>query len=234
MENEMSLLTRLKLACFLSIFASQPVFGQRWEAGAGASALFLTDGDLAANAPEVFVRRHQSPRLALTLTLNTLSARQEDASMLILASQWYNRTRHHAEISARYAFLTDRRQDLGVAVGVSAGYRDEVRFREAYYPAYFAGQSEGADRLVEICSATPACVFRRYDIETTSGLGDGPFVGIGTHRTSVVAGPSLELEYGVRLGPVRAAAHAGARLYVAGPPKADLTWQTGLRIGTRF
>lgn len=232
--RHLALPVRRLILCSLALLASSPVVAQRWEVGAGASSLLLTDGDVTASAPELYARYHTTSRLAYSVAVNTLATRETDREMLIYAGRWYDRTRVHGEAGVRYAFLTDKRQDLGAAAGLSVGYRDEITYVEAYYPAFFEGRPGVLDDLLRECEALPDCVSRRYEIRADQGVGTGPFVGFARHRKGLAGGAYAELEYGIRVGPVRAALHGGLRYYRIGPPQHDMSWQGGVRVGARF
>lgn len=223
---------RLLLVGVISIcFASHPALAQRWEAGAGASAMFLTSGDAVLKGGEFYVRHHLRPRLHLTASLSRLGGSDTSRKSLVEGNSWYDRHRYHVDASFGYAFLRSTNQSLALHIAPSIRYRDDLRSFRRYYPIAFLEDPTQLDQVEAQCAHTKGCVSRRFEVLPSESPYSGTGLVLANHSQHTEVGGMMEIEYGFIYRRLTTRAGAGIRSYT-GPE--SFTWHAGVRLGVAF
>jgi len=217
----------------LASLASHPALGQRWEAGAGYSTVFLTSGDGVAREPHLYLGYRGSSRLWFQLKAAALTAREEGRTAMIVDRRWYDRSWVSLEPSVSFAFIATASQTLGIKVGASMAHRDEARLTDTYFPLFFLEHPDAEPLLMAACEQRPSCISRRTDVLLSDGIGqEGLMLAFARRKQGFSAGPTAELEYGVQFSPVKVRLFAGSRYYLLG--ERHLMWQAGAGVGYVF
>lgn len=161
---------------------------------------------------------------------------------LVSSRKWYRRSHTTLDLGVRLAALQEGRQDFGLNAGLSVRHRDDLSGAGLVEPDVFAVRPGLLDTLVAACAETPDCVARQVPANIVYPNQTGTFLGLARTQKGLSPGGFVELEYGIRFGPVRTSLVANARRYLTssgqteedGYPPERARWSGGVRLGYRF
>lgn len=215
---------------------------QRYEAGLGGGWTYFSEYEALPILVGVYARARIRPSVAAHLALGYASVEENDDLRFVSSGKWYRRSQTTLDLGVRLDGLQEGRQDFGVNVGLSVRHRNDLSGAGLFEPDELDAQPGLLDALVAACEETPDCESRQVPGRVAHPNQTGTYLGLARTQQGFSPGGFLELEYGLRFGPVRTSLVANARRYLTssgktkddGYPPEQPRWSGGVRLGYRF